>query len=869
MTRLIDLPLSPGLTPDDLLYVVNDPAGTATDQKAPVSQFLALVQAAIPVINVLDYGAVGDGVTDDTPAVQNAFNAAYDLGVARIVFPRTAISRYMFGNTVINTTSPVRGRVPSVTNVNTGTDVITFDSPHLLVTGDSIRFKGYAWGGITIGTQYFANKQSDTTIKLYNTKANALAGGATGLIDCTSGVTTTGNINSTSNQLTVVAVLNAQKGTSVKIAGVTNSNGAYFVRSIAGSVITLNANANVTVGPGTAVTFVSVMDWRDYRTGFQIEVAEGVSLAKLTGFSGTSILSLSDAHSIILRGGSFYGLTPEDGAAINPGDDLLRFNSNRLLWISGVKMHNAGDAALRISTSTGDPVGATASDPTAGIGTQIVWVERCYTQNCHQWSTTTNDYMHGGGSEVYYDKNVFDNLRGSCKLASRTPGAKNVFLTNNIFRSGLDKGFEIDSYSSIHCQGNIFQNIPNFPFFLTPNNGPAAVPSGDGSGVTGFAFGYLKFYDNWFIGCATTASNACIRLNMDIYSDGFRWDYDGVDISRNHFIDVNTTSSFGITILGSSVKNLRIKDNEFLNFNGAIACRLFLRGSTTPGFINNIDVSDNIFRMTNAAATSIWLQLSGGTELISEVHLNDNKFYGTCVASMVLGNLKNVFVDRNRASLTGGFFLQVNTGQPVQDLHVTRNRMDTSGNTGWLFSEITGLFVEDNVTKTTAGTTYSIANTCTNVWFDPKRNRSVGGTANVRQVPINSNGIGATGRGEFGSAAPAGGTWNVGDTVNSQAAVTGQPIGFRCTVKGTAGSIAAGTTATTDGVTNTFTVGSVANLAVGTFINVAGAWAGGRTITVINTSTLAVTVDGGTPSAVAGGAVTYVNPTFVNLPNVP
>lgn len=865
MSKLTDLPAISGLASDDLLYVVDQPS--AVSKKATVAQFLSLVQASIPTINVLDYGALGDGTTDDTTAFQNALNAAYDLGVARLIVPKTAVSRYMFSNTVFNTSSPMRGRVPTVTSVNTTTDTITFDSPHLLATGDSVRFRGYAWGGITLGTQYFVNKVSATDVKLYNTKANAITGGATGLIDCTTGVTTTGSITNGSNQLTVTAVLAAEKGTCVRIAGVSNPNGEFFTRSIAGSVITLNANANATVS-GAAVTYVSVMDWADYRTGIQIEIAEGVSLMKATGFSGSSILAIRNTHSVVVRGGSFYGLTPDDAATISAGDDLLSFASVHMLYVAGVKMFNAGDAAFRCTSSPGDPIAATATFPEQGIGTKLIWVERCYTRNCHQWSTTTNDYMHGGASEVYYDKNVFENLRGSCKLASRTAGATNVFLTHNIFKGGRDKGFEIDSYANVHCQGNIFKDIVNFAFYMTPNNGPAASPSGDGSGITGFAFNYLKLIDNWFIGGASTGSVAPVRFAMDIYSDGFLWDYDGVEISRNHFIGQANTSCFGISWVSGSPRNFRLTDNQFINFSGAITTRLAFRGNNVSGFINNVDVSRNTFNVANATATVVYIIKSGGgSELLNEIHVNDNKFYGTFLEAIHVTEAKNVFIEQNRGSATGAVFFGTISGtESLSEVHLNNNKFKTTGTVGANFNRINGLYLDSNIIETASGTTFNIDNSSSNVWFDPKRNRSIGGTANFRQVPINSNGLGATGRNEFGSAIPTSGTWNVGDRVFSQAATSGQPMGFQCTVKGTAGTISGAPTGTTNGTTNVITVSAITSFAVGAFINIAGAWTGGRTITAIGTTT--ITVDGGTPTAVSNVAVTYVAPTFVNMANL-
>jgi hypothetical protein len=64
------------------------------------------------VVRVADFGAVGDGVTDDTAAIQNAINRAIALGGAVIEFePKTYNLTSTFNNNVANTMNPDTGYI--------------------------------------------------------------------------------------------------------------------------------------------------------------------------------------------------------------------------------------------------------------------------------------------------------------------------------------------------------------------------------------------------------------------------------------------------------------------------------------------------------------------------------------------------------------------------------------------------------------------------------------------------------------------------------------------------------------------------------------------------------------------------------------
>lgn len=73
----------------------------------------------------------------------------------------------------------------ATTGVNTGTDTITYTG-HSQATGAALAYNnggGTSITGLTSGTTYYVRSTGANTFTLYNTSANAIAGGATGLMD--------------------------------------------------------------------------------------------------------------------------------------------------------------------------------------------------------------------------------------------------------------------------------------------------------------------------------------------------------------------------------------------------------------------------------------------------------------------------------------------------------------------------------------------------------------------------------------------------------------------------------------------------------------------------------------------------------------
>jgi len=115
--------------------------------------------------------------------------------------------------------------------------------------------------------------------------------------------------------------------------------------------------------------------------------------------------------------------------------------------------------------------GKTESFPEAGVSTKQVAVKDCDFFNIYQTSTTTNNYMVGGGRDILFENNNFDYLRGSVKFAGRVAGSRNIKLKNNIIKSSDNHGFEIDSQADMQIDGNTISNVFNQGIFMLSNNG--------------------------------------------------------------------------------------------------------------------------------------------------------------------------------------------------------------------------------------------------------------------------------------------------------------------------------------------------------------------------------------------------------------
>lgn len=117
------------------------------------------------------------------------------------------------------------------------------------------------------------------------------------------------------------------------------------------------------------------------------------------------------------------------------------------------------------------------------------------------------------------------------------------------------------------------------------------------------------------------------------------------------------------------------------------------------------------------------------------------------------------------------------------------------------------------------------------------------------------------------TALPTSGTYTQGQTLYLEIPVVGQPIGWKCTVSGTFGTLNGG--ATTGAITagsKVLTVSTTVGLEVGQLINVAGSANGPYYVKKISGTT--VYLDLTASSTVSGAAVSFNTPTLVALANL-
>lgn len=254
------------------------------------------------------------------------------------------------------------------------------------------------------------------------------------------------------------------------------------------------------------------------------------------------------SNDLLIRGFNFYGTTDfsKSAEAVWP-DQGLYFGSSKNITVDNNKFYNFGDAAVRFTTNTRDSV--------LGVNSFNSKLINNYFNNVYQISTTSEDTSgrHGGSAHMLVQNNVFDNLRGSIKAASRTPGCEDIQYIGNNIRNSDHYGFEIASCSNVQIKGNTLSNIKEYPITIYTNvNAPKGFPWGDNTVVTG---NIIKNSKNG------------IRFAPTPYPDGFTYAPKNLVIENNQLsnITTSTASTPAITITKGAVDAARITANQFEN----------------------------------------------------------------------------------------------------------------------------------------------------------------------------------------------------------------------------------------------------------------------------------------------------------------
>lgn len=144
-----------------------------------------LIPRTTPVFNIRDYGAVGNGVVDDTVAIQNAINAAKTAGGGIVYFPNTGSyygisATLLHGNNFVNMGDvtlvalgfPNAGSysAQSATSFNSSLFTANYDIPHVSFQGEPGAAIGWIGGnpGAETPMIYYAAQPDGASTKSMN-----------------------------------------------------------------------------------------------------------------------------------------------------------------------------------------------------------------------------------------------------------------------------------------------------------------------------------------------------------------------------------------------------------------------------------------------------------------------------------------------------------------------------------------------------------------------------------------------------------------------------------------------------------------------------------------------------------------------------
>ncbi len=271
-----------------------------------------------------------------------------------------------------------------------------------LVTGDAVTYNangGTVIGGLTTGTTYYVNVQADGSVKLYDSYADAVAAGATGLMTLTAAGAGSATMVSSTDNFGAYAISGAGGGKTgvagslaISIADDDTEADLGFTQS--GSPpgmpsITVTGGANVTVNAQTAtavsasavpangggsgsnlgVGISASLNYAQTQTLAQITNGVGLSGANNVSMTATSVQTMTTLTSGGAAGST--GITPVIAIAITDNNTEATVGTGAAISLTG--WFNA--KASLTDTVTDSAIGATqASDTGVGITVTVTVV---------------------------------------------------------------------------------------------------------------------------------------------------------------------------------------------------------------------------------------------------------------------------------------------------------------------------------------------------------------------------------------------------------------------------------------------------------------------------------------------------------------
>ena len=268
-----------------------------------------------------------------------------------------------------------------------------------------------------------------------------------------------------------------------------------------------------------------------------------------TAHSPQPLLILRFCRNISLSGFEFRGKTvdfpDQPDWSVQGEDQGVEFSSCDTVSVKDNKFFDIGNAALRVATDQGDPVLNVNSFNTKVTGNVF--------DNIYQISTTTTDRDHGGSAHYTLANNVFRRLHGSVKFATRTTGAYDVKILNNVIESSTHFGLEIVNYQQMEIRGNVLQNIAANAITMYTDGSAEAMHKG-------FPWG-----DNFTIaGNVIRNAGGAIRYSHKPFWDGTQNVPKNLVITDNALDTIQGIDPAMIYVGGNTVAGLTITDNRLL-----------------------------------------------------------------------------------------------------------------------------------------------------------------------------------------------------------------------------------------------------------------------------------------------------------------